>query len=709
MKKELLLLGLFGLATATWGQTTDTVPQKWDQGIERLLRQQQAQAQSPAQHKTTAVADTIVRVIIRATDAKSMAKELNAKGYGAKAISATVLTARLPLSAVPTVAKHPLLRFINSTRKHRPFLNKAREATKVTQVHTGEGLDTPYKGKDVIVAVIDQGFQYNHPAFSNANNQSRIIALWDHAGNGQPIYGNITETDDKQPDAGGHGTHVTGIAAGSDRGNGYYGMAPEADLVIIPSSFDDADVLEEMLFIDSIAKAQGKPAVVNMSFGSTIGPHDGTTNYDQVMNEFIDGKAGRVITAAMGNEGEDNLHISHRFTTANDTVSFLVKPNASGNIFVDIWGQAGDASYHLTVIPSIFDPKTGNKRLLSSSMTARRNWFRELDTNNKKERYLYGGSITGHDNTIAEPHLLVTITAPAGQEFHAWLAEERGKFLNSSARPVTNLLNPDSDYCVGEGSASIPNAVAVGAYVSRLDWTSLDKKTYSFTSVSNDSVGQIAAFSNHGPSLGNKQKPTITAPGTAIISSMNRFVTDFNPNTDRLLTDSITVNGEKEYYGIMQGTSMASPAAAGIIALWLQANPNLTATEITEILRTTAIKDRFTFFSDWTKDRGYGKIDAYEGLKAALSKVSGLSAVHRSETPVTIQREGSIWRLLFGSAEQNARVEVFSMSGQLVKTLALGAVSPGTEATISFETLPSGVYVVRITTPNATIARKVLR
>ncbi|MCI6643568.1 MAG: hypothetical protein MSH18_05145, partial [Bacteroidales bacterium] len=98
MKKELLLLGLFGLATATWGQTTDTVPQKWDQGIERLLRQQQAQAQSPAQYKTTTVADTIVRVIIRATDAKSMAKELNAKGYGAKAISATVLTARLPLS-----------------------------------------------------------------------------------------------------------------------------------------------------------------------------------------------------------------------------------------------------------------------------------------------------------------------------------------------------------------------------------------------------------------------------------------------------------------------------------------------------------------------------------------------------------------------------------------------------------------------------------
>ena len=38
----------------------------------------------------------------------------------------------------------------------------------------------------------------------------------------------------------------------------------------------------------------------------------------------------------------------------------------------------------------------------------------------------------------------------------------------------------------------------------------------------------------------------------------------------------------------MSGTSMASPVVAGIVALWLQAKPNLTLAEVKEAIAATS-------------------------------------------------------------------------------------------------------------------------
>ena len=89
---------------------------------------------------------------------------------------------------------------------------------------------------------------------------------------------------------------------------------------------------------------------------------------------------------------------------------------------------------------------------------------------------------------------------------------------------------------------------------------------------------------------------------------------------------------------------MSTPHAAGIVALWLQAKPTLTANEIKSVLKETCINDT------WTTDvanipsgnkiqAGYGKIDALAGLK----KIKGVTAIdavamdgHRQATPATM-------------------------------------------------------------------------
>ncbi|MBQ8957884.1 MAG: S8 family peptidase [Bacteroidales bacterium] len=79
-------------------------------------------------------------------------------------------------------------------------------------------------------------------------------------------------------------------------------------------------------------------------------------------------------------------------------------------------------------------------------------------------------------------------------------------------------------------------------------------------------------------------------------------------------------------YGFRDGTSFATPCVAGVIALMLQANPELTPAEIDDILETTAVH------LSPTKDNlyGSGRIDALAAVEMALGDtiISGCTPVN---------------------------------------------------------------------------------
>jgi serine protease AprX len=127
----------------------------------------------------------------------------------------------------------------------------------------------------------------------------------------------------------------------------------------------------------------------------------------------------------------------------------------------------------------------------------------------------------------------------------------------------------------------------------------------------------IASYSSRGPRKDNNDgyafdelKPEVSAPGTDIISA----------NYDRV------GDGSGNGYGPRgSGTSYATPMVSGIVALMLDANPDLKTNYklVREILEHTAERRGEPSLPDidpfWSKDYGWGIVDAYRAVSMAAS------------------------------------------------------------------------------------------
>lgn len=146
------------------------------------------------------------------------------------------------------------------------------------------------KGKDVIVAVIDSGIDYEHPDLKG-NIIGYISTVTDDAGN---------KVGDGRDDNG-HGTHCAGIiAATANNGIGVSGVAPEAKLYSVKAlnaagSGKTSDIIRGL---ESVIN-RGDVDIVSMSLGG-IG-------WDSLYQKTVDKavNSGIVVIAAAGNEATD--------------------------------------------------------------------------------------------------------------------------------------------------------------------------------------------------------------------------------------------------------------------------------------------------------------------------------------------------------------------------------------------------------------------
>ena len=106
-------------------------------------------------------------------------------------------------------------------------------------------------------------------------------------------------------------------------------------------------------------------------------------------------------------------------------------------------------------------------------------------------------------------------------------------------------------------------------------------------------------------------EPTIVAPGVDIIST--RDLAGALPPLEAQHDAETLDPAYLPYYTHMSGTSMATPHVAGIVALMLEANPNLTPAQVKDILERTA--SNMTGRTYW--EAGAGHVNAYEAVAAA--------------------------------------------------------------------------------------------
>jgi subtilisin family serine protease len=193
---------------------------------------------------------------------------------------------------------------------------------------------------------------------------------------------------------------------------------------------------------------------------------------------------------------------------------------------------------------------------------------------------------------------------PDGKKFEGIKAielavSERCHILNLSFGVTVDRLDGSSAICT-----AVDNAVKLGICVvksagnngpmgmSSITSPSDAKEVLSVGSVNSDG-NDVAWYSSQGPSADGRAVPHICAPGEEIMS---------------------TIPGNE--FGVDTGTSMSAPHVSGIIALMLEANPNLTPQQIKEILVETAQKNLYTSDPNIV---GAGLVDAEKAILKALN------------------------------------------------------------------------------------------
>lgn len=103
-----------------------------------------------------------------------------------------------------------------------------------------------------------------------------------------------------------------------------------------------------------------------------------------------------------------------------------------------------------------------------------------------------------------------------------------------------------------------------------------------------DDLGRLASFSSRGEFGSPLFRPTIVAPGVDTVSLRTSTVASLSSASGLGTNDASLSTSELPYYVTGSGTSFSAPHVAGVIALMLEVNPNLSPAQVRDVLQRTA-------------------------------------------------------------------------------------------------------------------------
>ena len=517
-----------------------------------------------------------------------------------------------------------------------------------------------------IVRVYDPENTTGHPAVIGANTLPGSVFM------GAQIDTMTTDSENT------HGTHTASIAAGLHV-NGYGGMAPNADIVMcvcryLNLNIPETEVINSIKYIYSYADSVGKPCVISVSVSTPHGPHDGNDRISKALEQVTG--PGRIFVIAAGNTGGGFKYSCGKARSKHPFNMLLGNTTTQGNtdefcflngIFFDTWirekGVRPYAKFHIfdsfskrivwesdlisvyskidaSAISQYFapDPSVDSVGYLSALISQTSSGKYEVqcfahnlltrsytvnDAGMKVSRYMVAMSIY--------PPYIKNPRQPDSCYVDSWVCTGyRGRYHGpvyvdevSAAGDTSTVVYdgydafyawPRDDCSIGSFAIN-DSIISAGAYVGRNSWYSWNRGTMLYENVTIGGHYGVTSYEVSGVGPTGKALPTVTAPGVDVVAAGSRY-SYYNSEWHPQLV--MRYNGNQ--WGVMTGTSMAAPSVAGIIAQWLKINPNLTPSDIKNIIAQTAIKDSFTLDPyNGFRFGPNGKIDAMAGARYLLS------------------------------------------------------------------------------------------
>lgn len=569
--------------------------------------------------------------------------------------------------------------------------------------------------------------------FRDTNGDSRISRVWiqgDNSGvnpngynygseyiGGAQVLTKQSDMNDKS-----HGTHVAGIATGSgiDGGSGsFQGMAYNSEIVLVSYNLPvnqtgpntNINVIDALNYLVNYANSVNKPLVINMSFGTHFGPHDGSSILDQEIDNLVD--EGIIIVGAAGNEGARKIHVSSDFNL-NESKFYFVENNGSQMPFIDIWGNANtdfNVSFNIyntitdswiDVLPYINTNTSIIGQELLSDAVDNDQWNINYVVSNElnlKPRITFNIDYSG-DLSLNDGDIFVLEINAEYTSINSWCSSSNfiSEFENYG---YTNVIDGDNNISLREIGGTANEIITVGAYTSKNNYNDFFGNNHDanfFTA-----IGEIAPFSSLGSTVDGRMKPDITAPGNTIVSSVSSFDSNYMASSSSVV-NGVTDGTQEWWYATLEGTSMAAPVVTGIIALWLQANPDLTPNDIKQLLDNTAIQDAFTG-NTANNIWGRGKINALAGMSLIEQTLSIENNEQSSNLILYPNPTNGIVNIR--TTNTYSDFKLFNILGQEFKNFDVKSASQG--YVLDLSNLSSDVYYLQLVTNSKTETLKIIK
>lgn len=690
------------------------------------LRSKQSVLQIPTRYIPARIIDgqEMVDAFIAISN-ESMVPVLQNEGVIVNSIFDGFVTAQIPVDKLCNISLMRGVTDVEISRKVDVCTDTTMRVTHVGQVLNGldYGLPQDYDGSGVIVGVIDTGFDFQHRAFMQDNDatKNRIVRVYNtHDNSGHParynktvrmpgsvFMGNEIYSLTTDVNGGTHGTHTTSIAAGTHV-NGYGGMAPKADIVlcavrVLDGGMSLIEIANCVRYIDSYADSVGKPCVISVSVSTGNGQHDGKDYLTKAISQIVG--AGRIFVISAGNNGNKPFY-SHKLAKSSDPLNLLLYTYNSknedstyyyGGHYSETWMRKNNTGlyYRIHVLDKksntivwqsaqfagskqidvsefgnyyTFDPSvdtTGHIKALLKTSSDGQKYGIEIEAYNlltksystvngiKKSRYAIGISICPRNNTPCEIDAWTYVSKSGFGTYKSPIKTYVGNVVNDFYSAVSDSCSMGS-YAIGD------SIISAGAFVARNSYFSLYRNT--IIEDRTVTIGDICSFSSYqaagvGPT--GYELPTICAPGFNVVAAGSRYSYFANRHINTVMKSD-----DGSYWGVMSGTSMAAPTVAGIIALWLQAKPNLSVSEAKSIMVQTAIKDHYTLGDNSIRFGPNGKIDAMAGMQLVLEHAKIITGDVNGDGRITIADLTTlIDYLLSGNGGESFVIEASDVNG----------------------------------------------